>query len=292
MSALKTIDLTQWNQPLPAAAAAQATHALESGDILFLPRLRFTLAPGETRFLAPEWTDGKAKNVSFDPRAAEIRHTAAQGDDRGQLAAMMMRFAAQARALVLNLCAGYASELQEGLTSFRPVQARARQSSRKKDDTRLHIDAFASRPTQGQRILRVFSNINPDAETRVWEIGEPFEAVANQFGPRIPRQPPGSAWLLERMRITKRRRTPYDHIMLHLHDALKLDDEYQANASKARVEFPAGSTWIVFTDRVMHAALAGQHALEQTFYLPVGAMLEERYAPLRVLEKLYQRKLA
>jgi len=51
-------------------------------------------------------------------------------------------------------------------------------------------------------------------------------------------------------------------------------------------------TWIVFTDRVMHAALAGQFLLEQTFYLPVAAMRDASRAPLRILEDIYQRRLA
>jgi len=292
MSALETIDVTQWDEPLTAAAAAHATRELENGSILFLPHLRFSLSPGQSRFLAPQWTDGKAKNVSYDRTAARLQHTSAQGEDHRQLAAMMMRFAEQARALVLNVCPAYARELRDGLTSLRPVQTHGRTASRTKDDTLLHIDAFASRPTQGARILRVFCNVNPDNEARVWEIGEPFETVASRFRSRIPRQPPGSAWLLERMGITRRRRTPYDHIMLCLHDCLKRDAAYQRDAARARIEFPAGSTWIVFSDRVMHAALAGQHMLEQTFYLPVNAMLDERRAPLRVLEKLYRRKLA
>jgi hypothetical protein len=42
----------------------------------------------------------------------------------------------------------------------------------------------------------------------------------------------------------------------------------------------------------MHAALAGQFLLEQTFYLPVAAMQDENCAPLRILEQLYQRELA
>ncbi len=288
---LETLDATQWDEPLPATTVAYATRALESGKILFLPKLKFRLAAGESRFLTPECVDGSAKNVSYDPLAAQIRHTSAQGDDRRQLAAMMQRFAAQARALVLSICPAYARALHHGLTSLRPVQARGRAASRTKDDTLMHIDAFASRPTRGQRILRVFCNLNPLGEARVWEIGEPFEIVARRFCGGIPRQLPGSAWLLERLRITRRRRSAYDHIMLNLHDRLKRDADYQVRASRERIEFPAGSTWIVFSDRVVHAALAGQHALEQTFYLPVVAMQDEHYAPLRVLERLYRRTL-
>ena len=43
---------------------------------------------------------------------------------------------------------------------------------------------------------------------------------------------------------------------------------------------------MVFTDQVSHAALAGHFALEQTFYLPVSAMVTPDTAPLRVLERL------
>src|SRR2546429_2712052 len=40
--------------------------------------------------------------------------------------------------------------------------------------------------------------------------------------------------------------------------------------------FPVGSTWMAFTDQVSHAAMAGQHLLEQTFYLPLTSMAEDR----------------
>jgi hypothetical protein len=289
---LTPLEVAQWDARLPAAEAARATRELESGKVIYLPRLRFEFLATEARFLAPAWTDRTAKNIAFDPVAAQVRHTSAQGHDREQLAAMMARFAGLARELVLSVCPAYACGLRYGLSSLRPVQAHGRPASRTKDDTLLHIDAFASRPTRGQRILRVFCNVNPDDQTRVWEIGEPFETVASRFQARIPRQMPGTAWLLERMSVTKQRRSEYDHIMLQLHDTLKRDEAYQRNTHKTRVEFPAGSTWIVFSDRVMHAALAGQHLLEQTFYLPVSAMQDERHAPLRVLEALYGRTLA
>lgn len=292
MSQLTTLDVAQWHRPLDPAVTTNATRELEAGNVLFLPHLKFTLTDAEQRFLSPAWSDGKAKNVSYDPLAAQIRHTSAEGADRQQLAAMMARFAQQARELVSSLCPGYAQHLRWGLTSFRPVETRGRASSRRKDDTRVHVDAFASRPNQGLRILRVFCNVNPRGEPRVWELGEPFNAVAQRFRDCVAPQWPGSAWLLERLRITKGRRSAYDHIMLNLHDKSKLDDAYQQSTPKTRVEFPAQSTWIVFTDRVMHAALAGQFLLEQTLYLPVAAMQDERCAPLRILEQIYQRQLA
>ena len=291
-NALTTLELAQWTDAPDADTCARLTRELESGKVLFLPRLAFEPGADEQRFLSPQWLDCNAKNISYDPRAERLGHTSAQGNDRRQLAGMMARYAGLARELVMTLCPRYKQQLEYGLTSFRPVEARGRATSPKKDDTRLHVDAFASRPTQGRRILRVFCNVNPHGAPRVWEIGETFDAVATAFRDRVPPQLPGSAWLLDNLNITRSRRSAYDHIMLNLHDKPKLDANYQRTAPRTRVELPAHSTWLVFTDGVMHAALAGQFLLEQTFYLPVAAMQNEACAPLRKLEKLLQRQLA
>ena len=288
---LFTVETSDWSHALAAADAAAATRALETGQVLFMPQLAFAMSPAEKRFLSPQWSDGKAKNVSYDPAAHEVRHTSAQGDDRGALAAMMDRYANAARTLVTGVCPHYAPALEWGLTSFRPVSAANREASIRKDDMRVHLDAFSSRPVRGRRLLRVFCNVNPDGAPRVWEIGEPFDAVAAHFRERIAPQLPGSAWLLEKLHVTKGRRSAYDHVMLGLHDQAKLDDAYQQASPKTRVELPANTTWIVFTDLVMHAVLSGQYLLEQTFYLPPSAMQDEACAPLRRLERIYQRAL-
>ena len=94
--------------------------------------------------------------------------------------------------------------------------------------------------------------------------------------------------LLKWARITKTLRSDYDALMLQLHDRMKGDSEYQKNALQQRVEFPAGSTWVVFTDQVSHAALAGKFCLEQTFLLPVQGMQDPRTSPLKILEKTFQ----
>ena len=80
--------------------------------------------------------------------------------------------------------------------------------------------------------------------------------------------------------------------MLQLHDLMKADTEYQSTAPQTAFEFPAGSTWMAFTDQVSHAAMAGQFQLEQTFLLPIDAMLDPQRCPLRVLERLVGRPLA
>jgi hypothetical protein len=148
------------------------------------------------------------------------------------------------------------------------------------------VDAFPSAPNRGQRILRVFSNVNPNDEPRIWRVGEPFEKVARQFAPLVKKPLPGSAAVLRWLKITKSYRTLYDHYMLQIHDRMKADTQYQQQADQCEIHFAAGSTWIVQTDHVSHAAMKGQYVLEQTFYLPINKMLDQANAPLRVLENI------
>jgi hypothetical protein len=163
--------------------------------------------------------------------------------------------------------------------------------SKRKDDRRLHVDAFASQPTGGKRILRVFTNINPQGEPRLWRVGESFEAHARRWPNRLRRLWPGEAWLLRRLGVTRATRTPYDAAMLGLHDAAKLDDAYQREAPFQNLILPAGASWIAYTDSVVHAAMSGRFMLEQSFYLPVDAMAAPETSPARILERLLGRRL-
>jgi hypothetical protein len=290
-SPIAEFDIASWTPAPDAATAERATRRLEEGSVVWMPRLAFTLDAEEQRFLSPQWATADRKNISFDPVRNALRAAAAEGEDRERLTAMIGRFAKGTHSLLTGLFPAYARALRYGLTSFRPVEATGRAQSPRHDDTRLHVDAFPSRPTRGERILRVFCNINPAGRPRVWQVGEPFEAMAARYAPRISAPVPGSAWLMDTLGITKGRRSAYDHWMLQLHDRAKFDEEYQRASPRTQAEFAPGSTWVVFTDRVMHAALAGQFLLEQTYYLPVAAMQEPARAPLRVLEQTLGRAL-
>ncbi|HXZ95508.1 MAG TPA: Kdo hydroxylase family protein [Burkholderiales bacterium] len=285
-------EISDWHTIPDRQTGARMIQSLESGKVIYFPHLAFALQNTERRFLSPDCSDGKAKNVSYNPRDGSIQGTSCKDPDRGDLAAMISRFATQARALVESLFPHYAPHLEQARTSYRPMPVEKRFSSIRKDDSRLHVDAFASRPNRGMRILRVFCNINPNGDPRVWNIGEHFENFAPKYCGRIAPQWPGSAWLLEHLGITKGKRSFYDHIMLQLHDRAKMDDYYQQHAAKITFGFPAGSTWMMFSDRVLHAALSGQYLMEQTFNLPVTAMQDESRSPLRILEQFYRRKLA
>lgn len=289
---LEPVDARSWSGDCSPSERAKALTALESGKVVFLADLASAIGDDERRFLHPSCSDGRAKNISFDPRTGALGGTSLDGKDRCDLARLLARFGARSRALVCGLFPRYAGDLAFGLASLRPASVDQRRMSSRQDDRRLHIDAFRSRPVQGRRILRVFTNVNPHGAGRVWLVGESFADYARRFLPRRCFSVPGTAALLKALGVTKGRRTAYDRLMLQLHDRAKADEAYQREARRDEILFPAGSTWIVFTDLVPHAAIAGQHALEQTFYLPVSAMRDADLAPLRILERLTGRLLA
>jgi hypothetical protein len=282
---ISTFDIPAWEGPFDDATSALAQDALENGKVLYFPRLSFLLTNSETALLTDALSDGKAKNISRDP-SGRLRGATADTEQTERLSRMMGRFAAQARVLVTGLFPSYADALEQARCSFRPVEIESRVYSPRHDDKRLHVDAFASRPLRGRRILRLFSNINPKGGPRVWHVGEPFEDVARRFAPKARQPWPLEPQLLSALGVTRGRRSRYDYLMLGLHDQAKLSADYQQNAPHTEIPFPAGAAWICFTDQVLHAALKGQYALEQTFHLPVEALCHPERSPLRVLERM------
>lgn len=261
----------------------ESIEALESGQILFFPDFYFKPFNKEiSELFSASILDNKHKNVSYDIQKGKLgglQPKNLNGELGKEMKSFMHAYAGFARELIDNVLPQYRTNLLWGRTSYRPAEIEGRATSKRKDDTRLHIDAFAATPVNGLRILRVFCNINPFGEPRIWHLGEPFSKVATQFAPKIPNYKPKIAKLLHFIKATKTLRSAYDHYQLQLHDMMKLDDAYQANVSKSLVPFPSQSTWIVYTDHVSHAALSGQFLLEQTFYLPVAAMQREEHSP-------------
>jgi len=288
MTAIVSLDLASWRQQCTPELQQRAADALEGGSVLVLPKLAFELSEGERRFLSAEWSDRRAKNISLEGEA--LKGARGEAADLAALAGMIARFAACAADLVSGLFPRYAPYVKRARTSFRPQPAVGRSLSWRKDDSRLHIDAFPSRPNRGERILRVFCNVNP-AEDRVWRVGEGFTAMAQTFLPRIGRPLPGASAFLAALRVTKGRRSEYDHLMLGLHDRAKADDDYQRRCAQQVVRFAPGTTWLCFSDQVMHAAVSGQYMLEQTIHLPVAALYRPESSPLAILKALCGREL-
>ncbi len=290
MTEIVSLPITSWDQPISNAEQAIAIEALEAGNVVLLPQLPFAIQDDEHPLLASEVMQG-IKNVSLSPANGSFKGSKGSEAEQKQLQAMMMRFATSTRTLANNLLSQYENGLQQARASFRPVEIAGRPTSWRKDDTRLHVDNFPSSPTLGKRILRVFSNINPQQQPRVWRLGEPFENVAKRYLSMLPKPLWGSSQVMNALGITKCPRSAYDHYMLRLHDQMKSDLTYQKQVDQHEQLFAAGTTWMVFTDQVSHAAMSGQFVLEQTFLLPVEYMRNPAQAPLRVLERLTGRGL-
>jgi hypothetical protein len=290
MKTILEIQPSDWVTPFPAETQRAAISALEDGSVIMLPGLAFAMTEAEKKLLDPRIL-GKAKNVSYTPWTDKIGGTVCTGAEAETIRAVIARYSQAAQGLMRNLFPHYNATLKVQRASLRPAEIAGRKSSWRKDDTRVHVDAFPTLPTHGERIIRMFCNVNPRGKPRVWRLGEPFEDVARHFLPGISRPLPGSARVLRFFRLTKKLRTEYDHYMLGLHDAMKADLAYQGRVGQTPVEIMPGTTWITFTDSVSHAALSGQHQFEQTFALPLGGMLDVGKSPLRILERLTGRAL-
>lgn len=281
------IDGADWQIGAPQDAWISA---LEAGKVLYFPRLAFSLTEQEKRFLTPAIRDPKTRNISLEING-RLKGAVGDAATREELAAMIGRFLAQAQALIHSLLPRYTAALRMAPTSYRPTQVETRKQSWRADDRRLHVDAFPSRPNYGERILRVFTNINPEGTPRVWRVGEPFETVARHF---LPRSKPYSRWqakVLNALHVIKSLRSEYDHLMLQLHDSMKSDLQYQKDAEQVTMPFPSGSVWVCFSDQTSHAVMSGQYMMEQTFHLPAAQQYDPDASPLAILTRLTGRKL-
>lgn len=287
-SPIRTVDVSAWSG---AGGQPEWIAALEAGEVLYFPRLPFDLSDAEQALLQPSLLAEGVRNISLDAQGT-LKGVAGSPEVQAQVAALVGRFAGQARGLCRSLFPAYDTWLRPAPASLRPTQVSTRKQSVRADDRRLHVDAFPTRPNYGERILRVFTNVNPQGEPRVWRVGEPFEAVARRY---LPQARPYAQWqakLLQALHVTKSFRSEYDHFMLQLHDLMKADEAYQRDCPQVTMPFPTGSTWVCFSDQAVHAAMSGQYMLEQTFHLPVARQYDVQASPLAILTRLAGRPLA
>lgn len=255
-SSILTLPYSRWDHR--EIESTNAIDALEQGKVLFLPHLTFELSEQEKLLLDPALVDVKRKNISFKP----LEGTLSGVTDESKIALtrqLLERYYQNCLSLVNQLLPEYTAALHSPTNSLRlhPVTAWRDKTSWRKDDSRLHVDAFPSRPNYGERIMRIFTNINPHGEPRSWRVGEDFTQLASRYLPQLGSYSPISSWLQHKVGITKRRRSHYDHLMLQLHDKMKADLDYQKNGQQQAIDFPSGSSWICFSDQTPHAAMGG-----------------------------------
>ena len=238
------------------------------------------------------------KNIAYKPATNALTGLDAKGEQgtaARQLRAVMRRYSEAATAFVEGLLTPYSGHVRRDYASFRPQEEQNRDLPLRKRNDLLHTDAFPTRPTRGARILRFFNNIHPE-RTRDWVVSEPFRELVPRFAPgAIAPRPEGPAGRVAKGvaralglsgAMPAVRRTPYDDFMMRFHHFLKENERYQRDAHKESFGFPPGASWMVFTDTVPHAVLAGQYALEQTFLVDREAQVAPEHAPLTVLEEM------
>jgi hypothetical protein len=134
-------------------------------------------------------------------------------------------------------------------------------------------------------------------------LGESFARVVGEFVPAKIAMPHADGTLASSGKklaqavglaslVPQWKRTPYDEFMMELHNTMKEDEQFQRECRKESFQFPAGSSWMVYTETVPHSVLAGQYALEQTFLVRPEAMVTPESSPLAILEKMAGTRLA
>jgi hypothetical protein len=284
----------------PQAKAREVCQELECGHIVFLPRSPIEIPYEDRELLLGRKQSSSAyhKNIAYRPfedRVTGLDRSEAQEGEK--LRAVLAQYSSRSVEFLRTFLAPYAEKWKLAFASFRPIEERGRSARLHARNDLLHFDSFPTRPTNGSRILRFFTNINP-TQNRVWLTSQTFEA----FGPLMVKAGgltsslhhpvvQGMQSLLRALHLRSANHSPYDDLMHRCHNAMKEDGNFQDNTPKNRWEFPPNSSWMVFTDSVSHAVLSGQYALEQTLLIPQAALVEPQRSPLKILESLAGRRL-
>jgi 3-deoxy-D-manno-oct-2-ulosonic acid (Kdo) hydroxylase len=274
---------------------------LEAGDILFFPETPLQIPADDLAFLLGQQQTASSlhKNIAYKPgkdllTGVDSKSMSPEMVER--LHAVMRDYSRSVTQFLLGFLAPYQGRWDLDYTSFRPLEEQGRDLPLHRRNDLLHTDAFPTRPTHGARILRFFNNIHP-TRTRDWITCEPFGTIIGRYAPeQIPLPQPKSATEQKLSSLAKSvglgraipslKRSPYDEFMLRFHNFLKENSGFQASSGKMYTQFPPGSSWMVYTDTVPHAVLAGQYALEQTFLVSAEAQVDPQSAPVAILEQM------
>jgi hypothetical protein len=290
--------------PLRVRQSREWCARLEAGDILFFPQTPLSIPEKDLLFLRSRQQTGSAlhKNIAYKPNTNTVSGLDAEGAAAsGRLCEVMQRYSRGVEQFLAGFLLPYETRWHLDYASFRPQEEQGRDLPLRRRNDLLHTDAFPTRPTQGARILRFFNNLHP-SRTRDWVVGDPFGVIVPDYAPGQISLPKPEGALGRALRSTAKgtilgnaipslKRSPYDSFMMRFHNFLKENASFQETCTKYPLQFPPGSSWMVYTDMVPHAVLAGQYALEQTLLVDHQAMLAPEESPLTVLEAMTHSRL-
>lgn len=279
------------------ATTKTAAEHLERGGVIFFPQSPFQRSRQDNGFLLKQHQKAASffKNIAYRP--AQDRITGldqVSPSDLETLRRIMAQYCRQTVELLEELFPAYVDGYKLDYGSYRPIEEKGRKMRLRARNDLIHVDSFTTRPVHGDRILRVFENINPD-RVRVWHTSDRFDQLAAQFksvrpNPRDLDKSPRSlvpTFITQALGLKSNGGSNYDKWMLSFHNFLKENADFQANCRKNIFEFPPGSAWIVYTDMVSHSVQSGQYALEQTFIVSQKHMVLQEMAPINILRRLY-----
>ena len=269
---------------------------LEVGNLLLMKATPFSI-PLEDRELLlgrKQVSSAYHKNIAYRPHEDRITGLdASEQIEAEQLRRILRSYSQQVINFVNTVLTPYAKQWKLDYASFRPIEEKGRPARVHARNDLLHFDSFPTRPTNGGRILRVFTNINP-VQNRVWLTSQTFEAFGPKFAKAAGLEQAFKGFSFARrlhsiariLHLPGANRPPYDKFMHRCHNAMKEDANFQETTPKHQWEFPPNCSWLAYTDCVSHAVLEGQYALEQTFIIPQYALVERERSPLAILEKI------
>ena len=286
-------------------SATAISAALEGNRIVYFPKSPFAL-PGtaELEFLRVELQSRlKLKNVSYHPEGDRLSGLEADGSmvERTQrvLRDHLGAVTSFLQCVIPHLCVGATF----GKTSFRPIQERGRGLKPHASNELVHVDAGAYGATDGDRILRLFVNMN-EREDHVWGSKGSIQDLLRRHGAaaglfdstgrlkmRLRKNAADHAFSLAVRSLTKINplartldSSPYDRAMRQLHNYMKDSEVFKSDLrGYEEIHFPPGSAWMVFTDGVTHASLSGQFALVTTIAVRRQALRYPQFAPYNLL---------
>jgi len=289
---------------VPVSQATDCRAVLEDGNILFFSDGGYEIPVSVKTALMGATQDARSfhKNIAYKPAIDQVSGLV----DRKVVETVrpaMREYSRCALEFMTRILPDYARAWKVDYASFRSIEERGRDLPLNKRNDLLHVDSFPTRPVFGDMILRCFTNVNPE-QSREWITSDPFAVLAQEQAEKadfptyaISMDSPfhklrrATARALHHAGIPVVDRSPYDAFMLHFHDWLKGNREYQEKCPKYSFSLPPGSTWLVFTDLVPHAVLSGRLALEQTVIVSRESMANPLLAPASILERMAGRTL-
>src|SRR5262245_22108153 len=122
LTTISAIEHTAWQTGgAGSVRSSTAGELLESGSVLFFPRLPFAIEECECELFSPGILSS-AKNASFDPVTGRAGGTALEGRNLHRLRELMARFSECAAALAKAILPLYQSHLTRARASFRPAE--------------------------------------------------------------------------------------------------------------------------------------------------------------------------